>query len=133
MIFIDTGAFIAKYLQKDQFHKKSLQLWKRLEKKKHRFYTTNFIINETATLLGRWAGAEFASNRIRNLYGSTSFVIIRPELKQELAALDLMEKYSDHSIGFTDTLSFVLMNENNIKDVFTFDEHFRYAGFRIWK
>ncbi|RLB20138.1 MAG: VapC toxin family PIN domain ribonuclease, partial [Deltaproteobacteria bacterium] len=34
--------------------------------------------------------------------------------------------------SFTDCVSFVLMKSQNIKRVFTFDQHFQIAGFQIF-
>ena len=133
MIFIDTGALISRYLIKDQFHKQSLILWNKLEKQRAKFVLSNLIINETATLLCRWAGAGFAVDKINLIYQSSLFRIVRPEAKHELAALELMLKYSDKKVGFTDAISFLIMKEFNVKSVFTFDDHFVMAGFQLVK
>lgn len=33
MIFVDTGGFIARYIEKDPYYKKASAFWKRLEKR----------------------------------------------------------------------------------------------------
>jgi predicted nucleic acid-binding protein len=43
-----------------------------------------------------------------------------------------MRKYSDQAISFTDCVSFVLMRREGIKRAFSFDKHFRYAGFTLF-
>jgi predicted nucleic acid-binding protein len=50
----------------------------------------------------------------------------------ELAALDVMLRYSDQRIGFADCVSFVLMRRNHIRRAFSFDRHFELAGFNLW-
>ncbi len=132
MIFVDTGAFVARYLEHDQFHKKSLALWKKVQMRKTKCLLSILIINETATLLERWAGTQFAVEKINKIYESPYFDIIRTRKEDELAALQLMAKYADKSVGFTDAVSFLLMRENKIDTVFSFDNHFKFAGFQIY-
>lgn len=131
MIFIDTGAFLARYIARDQYHKVSIEHWRRLQKDQRRCFTSNFVLDETITLLARRTSYEFAAERARNLYDSTSLSIIRPDESEELAALQLFQKYADQNVSFTDCVSFVLMNRQNIKSAFSFDRHFTIAGFEV--
>ena len=94
--------------------------------------TSNFVLDETFTLLGRRAGYSFAAQRARNIYVSESLDILRPSREDEMKAISFFEKYSDHSLSFTDCVSFVLMKIKKIKRVFTFDHHFQLAGFQIY-
>jgi len=92
MIFIDTGGFIARYIEKDQYHKKASLFWEKIGKRNERMYTSNFILNETFTLLARWAGTEFSINTAHTLYASDVLRIIRPEQDDEIKALHYMKK-----------------------------------------
>ena len=92
--------------------------------------TSNFVLDETFTLLGRRAGHSFAAQRARNIYASESLNILRPGKEDELKAIVFFEKYSDHQLSFTDCVSFVLMQNRKIKRVFTFDHHFQLLGFQ---
>lgn len=58
-------------------------------------------------------------------------IIRRPDEKDEINALELFEKYADQKVSFTDCLSFVIMQRLKIKQVFSFDNHFKYAGFEL--
>jgi predicted nucleic acid-binding protein len=132
MIYIDTGAFLARYLSKDQYHRQANTFWDIIRKKNEKCVTSNFVLDETFTLLGRHAGCSFAAQRARNIYASESLDILRPSREDELEAIDFFEKYSDHRLSFTDCVSFVLMKIKKIKRVFTFDHHFHLAGFQIY-
>ncbi len=132
MIFLDTGAFLGRYLQRDQYHKTALGAWKRLGASSESIFTSNFILAETFTLLGRRTGYDFAAGRARKIYGSERLIILRPSYEEEWQALILFEKYSDQKVSFTDCISFVLMKKEKIKRVFTFDNHFQIAGFHLW-
>ncbi len=131
MIFVDTGAFISKYLTSDNFHKKSVQIWSELEHKKTKILTSNFILDETFTLLARQANYDFSAKIARLIYNSNVINILRPTYDTELRALSLFDKFSDQKVSFTDCISFQLMKENRIKTTFSFDRHFALAGFNI--
>ena len=131
MIFIDTGAFLARYIPSDKFHAKALKVWKDLQKQRREFWTSNFVLDETITLLQRKTHPEFALERAKNIYSSTSLKILRPDLAEELKALELLSKYKDQSLSFTDCVSFALMKKYRIQTAFTFDKHFQIAGFEI--
>ena len=132
MIYIDTGAFLARHLSKDQYHFKANAFWDSIRKNSETCVTSNFVLDETFTLLGRRAGYSFAAQRARNIYASELVNILRPSREDELKAIALFEKYSDHHISFTDCVSFVLMKSRRIKRVFTFDQHFQIAGFQLY-
>lgn len=132
MIFVDTGAFLARYLARDRYHGRALRAWERLRRIGWRACTSNFVLDETFTLLGRWASYEFAAARARELLPSSSLEVLRPELEEELEALDLFEKFADQGVSFTDCVSFALMGERGIGRAFGFDRHFVDAGFELW-
>ena len=129
MIFIDTGAFLARFIERDQFHKRALLAWRRIEKRADRCFTSNFVLDETFTLLARRTTYAFSAARARSLLTSRLLVVLRPTKDDELAALDLFEKLADQEVSFTDCVSFALMREAGIKRAFSFDRHFDLLGF----
>lgn len=130
MILVDTGAFLARYLARDQHHEEAQRAWKRVGKE--RLFTSNLVLAETFTLLSRWAGGAFAADRARSILQSEHMTILRPGLDEEIEAIPLLEKYSDQKVSFTDCVSFVLMRRRGIERAFAFDRHFVTAGFRLW-
>ena len=131
MIFIDTGAFLARYIQRDQYHVASVEHWRTLQNDRRQAFTSNFVLDETFTLLARRSTYEFAAQRARNLFASESLTILRPDENDELAALEWFQKFADQSVSFTDCVSFVLMDKQRIKRAFSFDRHFKTAGFDV--
>lgn len=132
MIFVDTGAFLARYLARDQHHAAARDAWSRLPKHPWSVHTSNFVLDETFTLLGRWAGPEFAADRAEALLSSTALAILRPDAGDELEALALFRKFGDQQASFTDCVSFALMRRHGIERAFAFDRHFVHAGFELW-
>ncbi len=43
-----------------------------------------------------------------------------------------MRKFAEHGVSFTDCVSIALLKKEGTKDVFGFDRHFEYAGFRLY-
>ena len=132
MIFVDTAAFLARYLERDQHHEDALVGFALLERDGQPALTSIHILDETITLLARWAGAPFAAARARAIFASRSLRILRPTQDQEVDALTWLERFADQRISYTDALSFVLMRDAGIQHVFSFDRHFALAGFALW-
>ncbi|PYI80669.1 MAG: hypothetical protein DME26_21090 [Verrucomicrobia bacterium] len=70
MIFIDTGAFLARYLSRDQHHKAATALWEKIRAERELCVTSNFVLDETFTLLARRASYSFAAEKARVIYAS---------------------------------------------------------------
>ena len=129
MIYIDTGAFIARYIERDQYHHEALGIWKTL--RGVHLYTSNFILDELLAYTGRITGNNFISDKVRKIYASESFTLLRPDNEIEQQALELFDRYADQSISYTDCISFALMKKVHLKKVFSFDRHFTIAGFEL--
>jgi len=132
VIFVDTGPLLARHIARDQYHGQATTAWGRLERRNEAWCTSNFVLDELFTLLGRRTGYPFAAERARHLYASRRVTILRPAEEEEREALDLFEKYADQAVSFTDCTSFALMRSHRIRRCFTFDRHFVLAGFTRW-
>ena len=128
MIFVDTGAFLALHRKTDQYHQDAVRLWPKLPQP---ILTSNHIVDEFATLLGRLAGFRYAADRIEILFGAENIEVLYSTRDDEVEALRWMRKYADKEISFTDCVSFAIMRRNRIRTAFTFDRHFHDAGFKV--
>jgi len=128
--FIDTGAYLSLFYVKDNYHSSSLKIWNKILDSNIQTVITNHIIDETATLLSRRTNNLFAATKVDKIYQSNTR-IYRPNQQEEEKALILFKKYADQRISFTDCLSFVVMKKLKVKQVFSFDKHFRFAGFDL--
>ncbi len=132
MIFVDTGAFLARWVEKDQFHRRAQGAWKELERRPEGVFTSNFVLDETLTLLARRTSYTFSAERAEALYSSRLLTILRPQTADELGAVDLFRKLAGQEVSFTDAVSFVLMRRHGFTRAFTFDRYFAAAGFEVW-
>jgi predicted nucleic acid-binding protein len=128
MIFLDTGAFLARYFARDANHGRAVKIWKTLDRAP--LLTSNHVLDETITLLGRRAGYTFAAERAERFYSSQAMQILYPGPEEEVEAILWLRKFADQEASFTDCVSFVLMKRHHISTAFTFDRHFSRAGFR---
>ncbi len=128
MIFVDTGAFLGLYHDTDQYHAQAVRLWPTLDRP---VLTSNHVVDEFATGLSRIAGYRFATDRVADLYASSVIDVLTSVREDEIEALKWMRKYADQRVSFTDCISFALMRRYRIKTAFTFDRHFRVAGFDV--
>ena len=128
MIFVDTSALLARYRKRDQYHREATRLWPTV---KPPLVTSNHVVDELATSLGRLAGFRYAADCVADLCASPTIDILASTREDELAALGWMRKYADQRISFTDCVSFALMRRHRIRAAFTFDRHFKLAGFEV--
>ena len=132
MIYIDTGAFFARYVARDQYHSSARRAWKELETASGPVFTSNFVLDELFTLLARRTTYRFAADRARAILSSARLTILRPGPEEEEKAVSLFEKFGDQAVSYTDCISFVLMDQARLRRAFTYDRHFQLAGFEIW-
>lgn len=132
MIFIDTGAFVARYIERDQYHEVAKGLWRRIAAERLPCFTSNAVLAEAYTLLGRRGSYTFAAAKARSLYASNALTILRSDQEDELVAVERFTKYADLHVSFVDCLSFALMEREGIKRAFAFDQHFSLVGFQLY-
>jgi len=129
-IFIDTGGFFAALIDKDPAHIHALPEMTKLKSGKSRWITTDYVLDETATLL-RAKG--FYSSAVQLLGLQQSSVVLKVawiDTSRFENAYKIFTTYKDQNYSFTDCTSFAVMKELNIKSVLTTDRHFEYMGFK---
>jgi predicted nucleic acid-binding protein len=56
-VYLDSGAFLARYLARDAYHRQALAIWEALRGAP--LFTSNDVLDEVWTLLGKTAGHEY--------------------------------------------------------------------------
>lgn len=130
-IFVDTGGWTALFNRKDKYHPEAVKLWKELLANKANIYTTNYIIDETITLVRKRAGFHSSVKAGEKIFESKIISRITVNEALEKAAWKVYKKYEDKDFSFTDCTSFAVMEQNRIKSAFAFDEHFTQYGLSI--
>ena len=131
-LFADSGAWQALYDAGDKYHALAGDAFRSLTGQRVIFYITDYVFDETvtlvrgrarhrqATLCGDWL---IRSPRVRLVY-------VTPQIWNE--AWEMFKQYDDKNFSFTDCTSFVVMRQQGLRDVFSFDRHFEQMGYRLW-
>jgi predicted nucleic acid-binding protein len=130
-VFMDTSGFFALWNLSDQHHAKAVRVQEALIGKRRRFLTTEYVVDETVTLLRVRHSHAAASDFLDTVESSEALRVewIGPERFH--AAAMLFRKHNDKDWSFTDCVSFAVMRELRIRDAFTADHHFKQAGFGL--
>lgn len=116
--------------ENDEFHQKGAFLWTKFKKEKLEIVTSNYILDETFTLIRKRRGRNIVDNFRKSLAGDMDVKIFRVTVEDEANAWNWF--LSDWSnLSFTDCVSFALMKRLNLNRVATFDDHFQRAGFEV--
>lgn len=129
--FVDTGAFYARYVARDDCHERCIKTWHSLAVAKTAFVTTNFVVSELITLLVYRFDAHKALKAANEIYASQWIEIVSIARQDELSALNLLKQYNDQKFSMTDAVSFVVMHNKKIPCAFSYDHHFKIAGFTL--
>ena len=133
MIFIDTSAWIAIEDKKDINHLKALQFKKQLLDSQKRLITTNYILDETYTLM--LLDLEYTrtinfKQKLDDLIDSNLVIVVHVTPEVEKEGWEVFQRFNkDKTWSFTDCTSKVIMNMFNILEAFTFDRHFEQMNF----
>lgn len=128
-VFVDTSAWIAYFDKKDKNHEKALNIWQQLKQENAILCTTDYVLDETLTLIKIRAGSDAALVAVNSIIKSPRTELIWVQEKLFVGALKLFAKYKDQRFSFTDCTSFEAMKASNIQKAFAFDSDFLKAGF----
>jgi uncharacterized protein len=128
-IFADTSGFYALLVKEDDRHAQADRILREANRRKRRFVTTDYVLDETATLLKARGFVHRLSLFFQSLLASQACRIewTDPDRFYETQAFFL--KHLDRAWSFTDCLSFWLMKELRLREALTKDRHFQEAGF----
>ena len=128
-VFIDTSGFYALLVRGDDRHRHATDFMREAALRKRRFVTTDYVLDETATLLQARGRTGVVPRFFDSVFGSRACRVLwmDPERFDRTRALfvgRLGQRWS-----FTDCLSFVVMKELRLREALTKDTHFRSASF----
>jgi len=131
MIFVDTSAWYALEVEDDENHSSAMAFRDDLKGGHHgALLTSDYILNETITLLRFRKGADPASKFADKVFRSRSVSIVWIDSLIFDEALKLLRKRPDKKWSFPDCTSFIIMEQLNVKEAFAYDQNFEQAGFK---
>jgi len=131
-LFIDTGAFYARFVETAQRHDRATAVFEAIGKREAVYrplYTSTYVLDELATLIlshHDHEGATAALDRVRQ----SPTTVVHADRADFDRTFEQFARYDDYKISFTDHMTGVLAADRDIEHVLTFDsDHFRTLGF----
>jgi len=130
-VFLDSSFFKGLIDPKDDFYQLAGKIWQKLREKSESLVTSNFIVDETLTLLRSRCNLDTAI-KFRNMLAENSQIvkIMRVTVDDEAKAWQWFVKNWSR-LSFTDCVSFAVMKRLGLRRASAFDEHFKRAGFKL--
>lgn len=129
MVFVDTSALVALAVNDESRHTAAAAYVKSTPLVPGRFVTTNYVLDETFTVLRPKIGHSHTVAFGEALMKSNLYTIVQVDARVQELAWEWFKRYADKDFSFTDCTSFVVMTALSLQEAFTFDRHFAQAGF----
>jgi predicted nucleic acid-binding protein len=127
--FLDTVFVQALLNPRDQYHKQAKAFFPRVRAARE-VWVTEAILLEVGNALSV-ANRSGAAVFIRQCYHTTNIHVVSVDTPLLARALQLYENRPDKKWGLVDCISFVVMENQHLRDAVTTDEHFSQAGYRL--
>lgn len=129
-VFIDTGVFYAHHDRDASRHETATTAMQTLVSGQYgELYTSEYVYDETVTLIrtrtGWFDDAKVVGDRIRGTdpYPGTITVLhVSKALFERI--IETFERYSDHSLSFTDASTVALTEHHDVDHILSFDDDF---------
>ncbi len=126
-VFIDTSAFFAVLDKDDENHPKAKHAWQKILEQEYSLVTSNYVLIECFALIQNRLGLEavraFQEDIVPLLH--TEFV----DSVTHKSGVSALLAASRRKLSLVDCVSFEVIRALGIKNVFTFDAHFKEQGF----
>jgi predicted nucleic acid-binding protein len=129
-VFLDTSYAVALASPKDRHHSQAVELAGRLEHQGAQMVTTRAVLLEIGNSLSRLR-YRFRGAALLEFLEADPRVEIVP-LSEDLyrRGAEMFRRRQDKEWGLVDCVSFVVMQDRQLQESLTTDEHFEQAGFR---
>lgn len=128
-VFVDTSGFYALLVGRDDRHAAAGQVLRRAAERRRRFATTDYVLDETFTLLNARGHRRLIEPFADRVLHSKACRIEWTDSARFATTVAFFRKRLDQDWSFTDCLSFRVMAELGLREALTKDAHFEAAGF----
>jgi uncharacterized protein len=130
-VFVDTGGWMACADGADPAHARCRAARDSALEGGYTLITTDFVVDETLTLIRFRLGLSAADAWWRQVDGSARVRWERVESDRFERARQLFFAYRDKDLSFTDCTSIAVMRELKLRAVITTDRHFQQVGLEV--
>lgn len=131
---VDTGAVLAMFYARDQYHRRAVELARRHRLSGGRYVGTTLVLGEFHSQLLYLRGPSDARRAVDSLLRDSmqEWVGVPAELVAA-ATFNWLARFADQAFSLTDAVSFEVMRREKLTHAFAFDRHFEVAGFELLK
>ena len=130
-LFVDTAGWMAALDASDPLHVRTCAARDQWLEGGGMLVTTDYVVDETLTLIRIRLHLEAAEAWWRQVDGSRRVQWEQVSPARAEKARGWFFRYKDKDFSFTDCTSFVVMRELKLREALTTDHHFAQAGFQI--
>jgi predicted nucleic acid-binding protein len=135
--FVDTWGWMALGHRREPRHREIRTYYQQLRAQHSIVYTSDYVLDEVITLLFRRAAFAEAVHFLEGLFTAAERGHLRIERmtsERFAAAWRLRQRFQDKPrISFTDLTSMIIMQEHDVRQIVTEDEHFFHVGMGFLK
>jgi len=128
-VFLDTSFAIAVTVSTDRYHETALRLARELRSSRAILVTTHAILAEIGDSFSRPPYRAAAIQLLRALQRDPGVLVLPIDSDLFSRGHQLFVDRPDKTWGLTDCISFAVMQQRDIRDALTADQHFEQAGF----
>ncbi len=129
--FVDTSFWCALYDLGDINHDSAKKLWAKLSETPVKLITSDYIFDETVTVVSSRIGHQAGIKLGKTLLESKVVTMVRVNEEYFNSGWTLLQSYSDKKYSFTDCTSFAIMQNFELNNALAYDHHFKQMGFAV--
>jgi uncharacterized protein len=127
--FVDTSAFYALLDRGDENHGSAKRAWTQMLDVSESLVTSNYVLVETLALLQNRLGVAAVRGFQEDLIPVLHVEFVTPE--QHRSGVSALLAADRRGLSLVDCVSFEVMRNLGIREVFGFDPHFKEQGFTL--
>ncbi|MDQ3991963.1 MAG: PIN domain-containing protein [Actinomycetota bacterium] len=129
---VDSSAFLSLEDPDERSHREARRALEDMVEAGTRLVTTNFVFDETYTLILARLGRGRAVTWGERFMSGKLVLVYRVEQRHEARAWDIILTFSDKDFSYTDATSFAVAEDFGIDSAFSLDRHFhQYGSLRV--
>jgi uncharacterized protein len=130
-LFVDTSGYYALMCEDDSWHSTAERALLKAKRSNRRLITTDYVLDETATLLKSRGLGHLTANFFERVFDSMACRVEWTDENRFQSTRAFFQRHTDKSWSFTDCLSFCVMKAFRLSDALASDRHFEQAGFVV--
>jgi predicted nucleic acid-binding protein len=129
-VFLDSSGLFALLVHRDEHHRTAERIVQVARSEKRRLVTTDYVLDETATLLKARGLGHLVEPMFEHVLSSAACRTMWTDEGRFGVVRKFFAKHADQAWSFTDCLSFCVMKELRLREALATDVHFEQAGFK---